>query len=121
MTWPMVKLGSIACEVHRPVSVVMGTKYRTIGVKWWGEGAYERQTIDGSATAAKSLSLVKSGDLIINKIWVRHGSTAIATGAVDGCAASNEFPTFELDQTQVHPRWIHWLTKTRWFWSQCDA
>jgi hypothetical protein len=22
--------------------------YRTIGVKWWGEGAYERQTIDGS-------------------------------------------------------------------------
>src|SRR5262249_54096478 len=67
------------------------------------------------------LSLVKAGDLIINKIWVRHGSTAIATTAVDGCAASNEFPTFELDHNRVQSRWVHWLTKTKWFWSQCDA
>jgi len=92
-----------------------------MGVKWWGEGAYERQTIDGSQTAAKTLSLVREGDLIINKIWVRHGSTAIASRAVDGCAASGEFPTFELDRSRVEPRWLHWLTKTRGFWQKCDA
>ena len=36
-------------------------------LQWWGEGAYERQTIDGAATAAKVLSLVRENDLIINK------------------------------------------------------
>ena len=118
--WPMVSLANIAKPIARSIQVQTGTSYRTIGVKWWGEGAYERQTIDGSETAAKSLSLVCEGDLIINKIWVRHGSTAIATQAVDGCAASNEFPTFELAPDQVHHRWIHWLTKTKWFWTQCD-
>ena len=56
-----------------------GVSYRTIGVKWWGEGAYERETIDGSQTAARTLSIVREGDLIINKILVRHGSTAVAS------------------------------------------
>jgi type I restriction enzyme S subunit len=119
--WRNVRLAEIAAPVSRLVPVLAGTQYRTIGVKWWGEGAYERQTIDGSQTAAETLSMVRQGDLIINKIWVRHGSTAIASEAVDGCAASNEFPTFELKQNLVLPRWIHWLAKTRTFWGKCDA
>ncbi|MEO8429619.1 MAG: restriction endonuclease subunit S, partial [Verrucomicrobiota bacterium] len=116
-----VALAEIAKPVSRTVSVVTGESYRTIGVKWWGKGAYERETIDGSRTAAKTLSLVRKGDLIINKIWVRHGSTAIASKAVDGCAASGEFPTFELNHDRVVPEWIHWQTKPRGFWSKCDA
>lgn len=119
--WPEAALGDIAKLVSRTVSVVPGESYRTIGVKWWGEGAYERETIDGSRTAAKTLSLVRKGDLIINKIWVRHGSTAIASQAVDGCAASGEFPTFELNRERIFPEWIHWQTKTRGFWAKCDA
>src|SRR5437868_14036076 len=103
--WREVALGDIAKPVSRTVPVIPGQSYRTIGVKWWGEGAYERETIDGSQTAAKTLSLVREGDLIINKIWVRHGSTAIASSAVDGCAASGEFPTFKLDRSRVLPRW----------------
>ncbi|MEI6827387.1 MAG: restriction endonuclease subunit S [Desulfuromonadales bacterium] len=117
--WPLVALGDIAGPVSRPISVQAGSPYRTIGVKWWGGGSYERQTIDGSQTAAKTLSIVKADDLIINKIWVRHGSTAIATDAVDGCAASGEFPTFSLNRELVEPRWVHWLTQTRNFWSDC--
>lgn len=119
--WPEVALSEIATPIARPIPVIPGKSYRTIGVKWWGEGAYERETIDGSQTAAKTLSLVRQGDLIINKIWVRHGSTAIASGAVDGCSASGEFPTFELNSERVIPNWIHWQTKTRGFWAKCDA
>lgn len=120
-TWQEIPLSEIAVPVSRPIAVVPGTSYRTMGVKWWGEGAYERATIDGSNTAAKTLSVVRADDLVINKIWVRHGSTAIAGPEVDGCAASCEFPTFELDREQVLPRWIHWLVKTRTFWSKCDT
>src|SRR5260370_40673481 len=106
--WPEVALSEIAKPVARTIQVLPGRSYRTIGVKWWGEGAYERETIDGSQTVAKTLSLVRQGDLIINKIWVRHGSTSIASAAVDGCSASGEFPTFELNSEGVVPEWIHW-------------
>ncbi len=111
----------IATPIQRSVEVVSGTSYRTLGVKWWGEGAYERQTIDGSQTAATTLNEVRKNDLIINKIWVRHGSVAIAGPEIDGCAGSNEFPTFALDQKKVLPRWVHWYTKTRDLWNKCDA
>jgi type I restriction enzyme, S subunit len=52
---------------------------------------------------------------------VRHGSTAIAGKEVDGCAASGEFQTFDLNRERVVPEWIHWQTKARGFWSKCDA
>src|SRR5438270_2891276 len=112
VSWVEVPLGDVAKSVVRTTEVVAGQPYRTIGVKWWGEGAYERETIDGSRTAAKTLSLVRQGDLIINKIWVRHGSAAIAGADVDGCAASGEFPTFILDDNCIASRWLHWQTKT---------
>ena len=120
MSFSTVTLYEIARPVVRPIAVEPGTPYRTIGVKWWGEGAYERETIDGTQTAAKTLSIVRENDLIINKIWVRHGSIAIASKAVDGCAASSEFPTFQLDNSRILPRWLHWLTKSQTFWQKCD-
>ncbi len=119
--WQEIQLREIAKPISRSVPVEAGTEYRTIGVKWWGMGAYERETIDGSRTAAKTLSIVREGDLIINKIWVRHGSVAIANKEVDGCAGSGEFPTFELDLNRVEPKWIHWQTKMKSFWGKCDS
>jgi type I restriction enzyme, S subunit len=119
--WQDVPLKEVAKPISRSIPVEAGTEYRTIGVKWWGMGAYARETIDGSRTAAKTLSIVREGDLIINKIWVRHGSVAIAGKDVDGCAGSGEFPTFELDLNRIDPRWIHWQTKMKSFWEKCDS
>jgi type I restriction enzyme S subunit len=118
---PSIPLREIATPIQRSVEVISGNSYRTLGVKWWGEGAYERDTIDGSQTAATSLNEVRENDLIINKIWVRHGSVAIAGPELDRCVGSNEFPTFTLNQKIVLPRWIHWYTKTRELWNKCDA
>jgi type I restriction enzyme S subunit len=119
--FPRVELAEIATPVQRIISVEPHQTYRTIGVRWWGEGAYERQTIVGVQTAAKQLFLVRQGDLIINKIWVRHGSVSIAGPDVDGCAASTEFPTFEIDLSRVEPKWLYWFMKTRRFWNDCAA
>lgn len=121
MAWREVALSEIAHPVERRIQVVPGTEYRTIGVKWWGEGAYERSTIDGAQTAARTLSLVYEDDLIINKIWVRHGSVAVAGPSVQGCAASGEFPTFELDRSAVLPAWMYWQCKLSSFWTKCAA
>ena len=74
--YPHVPLGEIARSISRPLPVEPGKAYRTLGVKWWGEGAYERQTIDGAATAAKVLSLVRENDLSVTKICGRLSSEA---------------------------------------------
>ncbi len=119
--WPHASIGSIAKPIERLESPLSGKTYRQIGVRLWGQGAYERESIDGSETKYKTLNQVKAGDIIVNKIWARNGSVSIVSSELEGCYCSGEFPIFEPIPTQLDPQWFYWITKTRWFWERCDA
>lgn len=118
--YPVVPLEKVVLPIERLESPSIGKTYRLIGVKLWGEGAYERESIDGSQTQYKTLSRVETNDIIVNKIWARNGSVAVVSSGLSGCFGSNEFPTFAPIRESLEPRWFHWLTKTRFFWNQCD-
>jgi type I restriction enzyme S subunit len=118
--WPKVRLGEVVQTVERRLTPQPGTAYRQIGVKLWGEGAYERKSLDGSATKYASLFRTEVDDIIVNKIWARNGSVAVVPGQLAGCLGSSEFPMFAPDRDRLEPRWMHWLTKTPSFWAQCD-
>jgi len=120
MAWPIAALREVLIPVERPEAPIPGTIYRQLGVKLWGEGAYERESIDGAATKYSSLSRVEMDDVVVNKIWARNGSVAVVQPALAGCYVSGEFPTFTVRTESLLPRWMHWLTKTPGFWSQCD-
>jgi len=117
---PVARIGDVTTPVERPEVPLAGTTYRQIGVRLWGIGAYERESIDGSQTRYATLSRVESGDIIVNKIWARNGSVAVVTDELAGCFGSSEFPTFAPDRKKLEPKWFHWITKTRWFWQACD-
>lgn len=120
MTWPMVTLGEVAQLNWRGEAPEPDRIYRLAGVRWWGEGAYEYKIISGAETQAKQLNRIERDDLIINKIWARHGSIAVAGEDMAGAYGSSEFPTFVIDGQQVEPRFIHWFSKTKLAWSQCE-
>jgi len=114
-------LGEIATltwrgEVPQPDQI-----YRLVGVRWWGGGAYEYKRIQGADTQAPQLFRVEPGDLVINKIWARHGSIAIVDETLAGAHGSAEFPTFTLDTNRVDPRFVHWFSKSKLAWAQCEA
>lgn len=118
--WPKVKLGEVVMPVRRGEVPLPGQAYRQIGVKLWGEGAYEREQIDGSQTKYAQLFRAETGDIIVNKIWARNGSVAVVSDSLSGCVGSGEFPMFAPKRDRLESRWMHWLTKTRGFWTQCD-
>ncbi|MBI5244402.1 MAG: restriction endonuclease subunit S [Elusimicrobia bacterium] len=117
---PRVSLERLLKPVERPVIPVPGTVYRQAGVRLWGGGAYERDTLDGGSTKYARLFQIRTDDVIINKIWARNGSVGIVPKSLDGCLVSSEFPTFVVANDRLDPRWFHWITKTRSFWNQCD-
>jgi type I restriction enzyme, S subunit len=119
--WPFAPLSEVAEPVERCEVPVTGNSYRQVGVKLWGVGAYEREPIDGGGTQYKTLSRVEADDIIINKIWARNGSVAVVPTNLAGCYVSAEFPTFTPIPDKLEPRWFHWITKTRFFWDQCDV
>jgi type I restriction enzyme S subunit len=118
--WPTVRLAEVVTPAERSERPVPGTTYRQIGVKLWGEGAYEREPMDGSQTKYAQLFRAEEGDIIVNKIWARNGSVAVVPESLAGCFGSGEFPMFAPKSDSLDPRWIHWLTKTHRFWAQCD-
>lgn len=118
--WTMVSLGRVISPVERPEVPVPGKPYRQVGVRLWGEGAYEREWLDGSETKYKTLSRVEADDIVVNKIWARNGSVAVVPNKLAGCYVSGEFPTFKPTAERLEPSWFHWLTKTPTFWEQCD-
>lgn len=118
--WPKVALGDVCVPVERFVTPTSGTTYRQLGVRLWGEGAYERETIDGADTKYSKFNRIEANDLVVNKIWARNGSVAVATEELAGTHVSGEFPTFALDRDRAEPRWMRLLTKWRGFWNLCD-
>lgn len=120
MAWPTVQLRDVAKQVRRREVPQPGTAYRQIGVRLWGRGAYQRDTIDGSETKYSALYEVHTGDIIVNKIWARNGSISVITEDLDGSFGSSEFPTFVIDSSQLLPDWFYWYSKTRDLWSQCE-
>ena len=91
--WPMVPLEKVVSPVERPEVPVPGKPYRQVGVRLWGEGAYERELLDGGETKYKTLSRVETDEIVVNKIWARNGSVAVVPGKLAGCYVSGEFPT----------------------------
>lgn len=119
--WQSEKIGNVATPIARAENPVAGKIYRQIGVRLWGEGAYERETVDGSQTRYPFFFRVEPDDIVVNKIWARNGSVAVVPQHLGGSYVSSEFPTFAPNLEKLEPRWFHWITKTKNFWERCDA
>jgi type I restriction enzyme S subunit len=118
--WAIVPLSEVLMPVERPEVPTVGVMYRQVGVRLWGQGAYEREPLEGSQTKYNTLSRVEANDIIVNKIWARNGSVSVIPPELADCYVSGEFPTFIPAKEKLNPQWFRWLTKTQPFWEQCD-
>ena len=103
--WKTVRLAEVLTRVERPEAPMAGTTYRQLGVKLWGQGAYEREAIDGADTRYATLSRVAANDVVVNKIWARNGSVAVVQSPLAGCFVSGEFPTFTVETHSLFSSW----------------
>jgi type I restriction enzyme S subunit len=117
--WSEVALGEVLEEANRYVEPQPGIQYRQMGVRLWGQGAYERESIDGGDTQYAHFNCCETGDLVLNKIWARNGSVSVVQPALDGCFVSTEFPLYK-PEAEVLSEWLRLITKTSWFWKACD-
>ena len=115
--WTLPALGSVLTPVSRARDVDPHTEYRTLGVKWYGEGLICREPIYGRDIKAKRLYEVASGDFVYNRLFAWKGSFALASSEHSHCYVSNEFPCFRVDETRVHPHFLKWFVSTGTFWN----
>lgn len=119
-SWREVFISEVAAQIARDEEVVPTNTYRLIGVRLWGKGAYDRGEIYGKNTKYKKFFRMCQNDIVVNKIWARNGSIAVVPGELNGTYGSGEFPVFQPDESQLYPRWFHWMTQWKPLWLQCE-
>lgn len=117
--WSEVALGDVLEDAVRFECPQPGVKYRQLGVRLWGEGAYEREPIDGGDTQYAAFNRCENGDMVVNKIWARNGSVSVVQPELSGCFVSAEFPLYQA-KSPIIPGWLRLITKARWLWIACD-
>ena len=103
-------LGDLVSQVARAEKVLPDSKYRLLGVRLEGNGAFHRETVRGTETSATRLTKVEAGDFIYSRLFAWRGAFGLIGHDLDGCFVSNEFPLFQIDRSRLDARYLN-----RWF------
>jgi hypothetical protein len=122
--WPTVNsrgvisksLGELVEGVSRPLRVLDDQDYRILGVRWYGEGAYIKETKEGKKIKAEKMFQAEKGDLIVSRLFAWKGSLGLIDEALDGAVASNEFPMYRA-KSEVEIEYIVEMLRTPAIWS----
>lgn len=114
-----VSLGQLVEQVVRKSAVEDNRYYDMMGVRWYGAGAFVRETRRGESLSARAVFRVESGDLVYNRLFAWKESFALAERS--GMHASGEFPTFRVNSDLVVPEVLLALLLAPEFTRQVDA
>ena len=104
--WRRVKLSSVMTPASDVVSVQLDGTYPNVGIYSFGRGLFAKADIDGSATSARVLNRIHSGQFIYSRLFAFEGAFTYVSPEFDGYFVSNEFPVFDTDSEQLDARWL---------------
>lgn len=104
--WHLARFDEFLKRVERKIILDDSAAYSCVGVRWYGMGAFVRETLSGLEINRKQQWIIKAGDIVYNKLFAWKNAFAIADDLVDGCIVSDKFPTYEADTTILDPRFL---------------
>ena len=119
--WPQVPLGELLSRADSPADLAPDTEYHEVTIRLWGKGVVSRGKVRG-ADVTTARRFVRSGQLILSKIDARNGALGMVPSELDGAIVSNDFPSFELQETGgCLPGFMSWLVQSKSFVDLCKA
>jgi type I restriction enzyme S subunit len=94
--WASAAVGRAMRQVRRSVRVQAGVEYPLLGMRWYGEGPFFRETVTADVAKATGYFQVRAGDFIYNRLFGWKGSFGVVPERFDGFYVSGEFPVFEM-------------------------
>ncbi|MGJ5723117.1 restriction endonuclease subunit S [Brevibacterium sp. H602] len=92
--WPTAAVGTHVTQRVDKVAISPGSEYDTMGVRWYGKGAYLRPP---SRPKTTKLNVAHEGDFVFCRIDVQNGPFAVVPPDLDGALVTNEFPLYAVD------------------------
>lgn len=111
--WREVPVGELVRQIEKKQRVELDADYNLAGVKWYGEGIFHRERVDGASLSASYLKPVVPGAFIYNRLFAWKASFAVVPDSFNDHFVSSEFPQFQVDKTKVlsHFLYLYFLTE----------
>jgi len=116
--WPKVSFGEIMCPNSRPYTLGADEDADLVGMRLYGEGPFHRELKPALRIAKKSHFVIKTGDVIYNKLFAWKGTFGIVPQQLDGMFVSDKFPTYELDRSRVAEGYLRWHFRRPQLWEE---
>ncbi|HLF43090.1 MAG TPA: hypothetical protein VJA46_06130 [Acidimicrobiia bacterium] len=113
-----MELGDLLKANNDEVAVEPSASYDIAGVYSFGRGMFPRTRLDGAQTSYRRIRRVHAGQLVMSRLKAWEGALAIVPEDLSGFFVSPEFPTFDIDASQVEPHFLGSVVKAEPFWSR---
>lgn len=104
--WPIVPFGEILTPNRRPYTLGPSEDADLVGMRLYGEGPFHRELKPAAKIQKKSHFVIRSGDVIYNKLFAWKGTFGIVPEELDGMYVSDKFPTYAVDSKKVYPEFL---------------
>ncbi len=102
----MVEVEELVTPLSEPVKLEDDKEYKLLGVRWYGEGVFHRETLLGNEIKAATLYQAIENAFVYNRLFGWKESFALVTSENADGLFSNEFPQFAVDETRVLPEYF---------------
>jgi len=118
--WESVRIGNLVEQVERWENVEKHKPYRQMGVKWYAQGVFERETKKGSQIKAVKLCRIEKGDFVYNRLFAWKGSFALVTESQHGGYVSGEFPIFSVKKAKADSNFLLYYFSRPIIWDKIE-
>ncbi|HPM10489.1 MAG TPA: hypothetical protein PK941_08615 [Paludibacter sp.] len=119
--WPRVKFNEFLKPNSRPYTLGPDEDANLVGMRLYGEGPFHRELKPSMRIAKKTHFVIKTGDVIYNKLFAWKGTFGIVPPELDGMFVSDKFPTYELNRAKVSPAFLGWYFRCRLLWEEAQG
>lgn len=116
--WTQTTLCQVIVLRPDPVKVDTATNYPNLGIYSFARGLFKKPPIEGMTTSADTLFRVRAGQFIYSRLFAFEGAYGIVPPELDGHFVSNEYPTFDCEETKVRPEFLEAYFKSSEVWQR---
>jgi len=120
ISWPNIAINEFAEERENAIDVLPSQSYKLLGLSLAGRGLFVREQKEGIEMGAKTINKVVPGDFIYSRLFAWKGAFDYVKPEFDGTYVSNEFPSFQIDETKADIKFLTYYFKQSKIWHEVE-
>ena len=114
----LVEMAELVDLHEERVAVEPSCEYPQVGVRGFGGGLFERETLTIGQTTYNHFNRLFAGCLVLSQVKGWEGAVSVCDSRFVGRFVSPEYRTFRCRESALLPHYLAELVKTEWFWSK---